>query len=173
MKCLGAGAPLGFLSVLSANVGAVPKFVPFDGVMPAYLPAHPAIAIATLALLAGCSAAPVSAAGTSSTTTEATTAATDAVDASSVDLGAVGTLDSAEVHELSLSFEDADYQAMLDTYTSTGDKEWIEATVTIDGETYERAGIRLKGNSSLGGRGAAAGVPGPGCRPTTRPRSPG
>ena len=52
---------------------------------------------------------------------------------------------------------------MLDAYTSTGDKEWIEATVTIDGETYERAGIRLKGNSSLrgllgGGRGPASGV---------------
>ena len=142
------------------------------GVMPAYLPAHPAIAIATLALLAGCSAAPVSAAATSSTTTEASTAATDAVDASSVDLGAVGTLDSAEVHEVSLSFEDDDYQAMLDAYTSTGNKEWIEATVTIDGETYERAGIRLKGNSSLGGlRGGGRG-PGSGVSaedPTTLP----
>ncbi|MET0908860.1 MAG: CotH kinase family protein, partial [Ilumatobacteraceae bacterium] len=45
----------------------------------------------------------------------------------------------------------------------TGDKEWIEATVTIDGTTFERVGLRLKGNSSLaglGGAGAIGGVPG-------------
>jgi spore coat protein CotH len=34
---------------------------------------------------------------------------------------------------------------------STGDKEWISATVTIDGTTFENAGLRLKGNSSLRG----------------------
>ena len=154
-------------------------FKPFDGAMTAFRPVHPAIAVVTLALLTGCTAASVSAAGTSSSTapaevTPTTTAAateadttesagTDAADASTADLGAVGTLDSTQVHEVSLSFDDADYQAMLDAYTSTGDKEWIEATVTIDGETYERAGIRLKGNSSLrsllgGGRGPASRV---------------
>lgn len=38
---------------------------------------------------------------------------------------------------------------MLETYASSGDKEWIQVTVTIDGETYANAGARLKGNSSL------------------------
>jgi spore coat protein CotH len=42
---------------------------------------------------------------------------------------------------------------MIDTYAATGDKEWIEATVTIDGATYEQVGLRLKGNSSLRGLG--------------------
>ena len=40
---------------------------------------------------------------------------------------------------------------MIDTYQETDEKEWIEATVTIDGETFERVGLRLKGNSSLRG----------------------
>ena len=40
---------------------------------------------------------------------------------------------------------------MIDTYQETGEKEWLEATVTIDGTTFERAGLRLKGNSSLRG----------------------
>ena len=31
----------------------------------------------------------------------------------------------------------------------TADKEWIEATLSIDGAEYERVGMRLKGNSSL------------------------
>ena len=65
------------------------------------------------------------------------------------DLGAVGTLDSSEVHEISVEFDEADYEAMIETYSSTNEKDWIEATVTIDGATYEQAGIRLKGNSSL------------------------
>ena len=40
---------------------------------------------------------------------------------------------------------------MIDTYQETDEREWLEATVTIDGEVFERAGIRLKGNSSLRG----------------------
>ena len=35
----------------------------------------------------------------------------------------------------------------------SGEKDWIEATVTIDGETYENVGMRLKGNSSIMGLG--------------------
>ena len=59
-----------------------------------------------------------------------------------------------------MEFAEADYEAMIETYSSTNEKDWIEATVTIDGVTYEQAGIRLKGNSSLrsiaGAGGAAA-----------------
>lgn len=35
------------------------------------------------------------------------------------------------------------------TYFSEGSKEWIEATVTLDGTSYPRTGLRLKGNSTL------------------------
>ena len=59
--------------------------------------------------------------------------------------------DSSYVHEVSLSFDQDEYEAMVEEYRDTGEKEWIEATVTIDGVTYESAGIRLKGNSSLRG----------------------
>lgn len=38
---------------------------------------------------------------------------------------------------------------MLESFSDTGDKNWISADVTIDGVTYENAGLRLKGNSSL------------------------
>jgi spore coat protein CotH len=73
-----------------------------------------------------------------------------------MDLGGVGTLATDETHEISLVIDDAEYAAMLDTYRSTGDKEWIEATITIDGATYDDVGIRLKGNSSLRGVSADA-----------------
>ncbi|MEZ5270151.1 MAG: VTC domain-containing protein [Microthrixaceae bacterium] len=65
--------------------------------------------------------------------------------------------DSSTVHSISVDLDEADYEAMIDTYLSTEDKEWLEATVTIDGETYEQAGIRLKGNSSLRGLSGAGG----------------
>ena len=67
------------------------------------------------------------------------------------DLGTVGTLASSEVHDLTLAFDQAEYEAMVATYNATGDKEWIAATVTIDGTTYEQVGLRMKGSSSLRG----------------------
>lgn len=69
---------------------------------------------------------------------------------------ATGLFDDATVHDVSLQFEDPAYDGMLTTYLSSGDKPWIEATVTIDGATYDSAGIRLKGNSSLRGVSASA-----------------
>lgn len=61
--------------------------------------------------------------------------------------------DSSVLHSLSVVFDQADYEAMIATYEDTGDKAWIEATVTIDGSTFESVGLRLKGNSSLSGLG--------------------
>ena len=61
--------------------------------------------------------------------------------------------DSSYVHEIEVTFDEGEYAAMVETYSSTGDKEWISATVTIDGTTFENAGLRLKGNSSLRGAG--------------------
>lgn len=87
-------------------------------------------------LVAGCSAA-------ADTSTEVA-AGTTAVAAGTV-------LDDTAVHDIELAFDEAAYDAMIATYRSTGEKEWISATVTIDGETFEDVGLRLKGNSSLQG----------------------
>jgi spore coat protein CotH len=62
---------------------------------------------------------------------------------------ASGLFDESSVHDISISFDQAAYDAMIAAYTTSEKKDWLEATVTIDGKTYERAGIRLKGNSSL------------------------
>jgi spore coat protein CotH len=37
-------------------------------------------------------------------------------------------------------FDDAAYDELIATYLNGGDKTWIEATVTIDGTTFEQAG---------------------------------
>lgn len=62
-----------------------------------------------------------------------------------------GLWDSSTVHSISISFDQTEYDAMIETYLSSGDKEWISATVVIDGETYQDVGLKLKGNSSLRG----------------------
>ena len=53
------------------------------------------------------------------------------------------------VHSISIEMDEDDYESMLETYASTGDKEWVSVTATIDGNTFENVGLRLKGNSSL------------------------
>ena len=62
-----------------------------------------------------------------------------------------GVWDADVVHEIAVEVDEDAVAAMVDTYQETGEKDWIEATVTIDGETYDRVGLRLKGNSSLRG----------------------
>ncbi|MFI2104412.1 CotH kinase family protein [Isoptericola sp. NPDC019693] len=61
--------------------------------------------------------------------------------------------DTSTVHTVAVEYDEDDYQEMLDTFADTGDKDWISATVTIDGEEYDDVGLRLKGNSSLRGLG--------------------
>lgn len=82
----------------------------------------------------------------------------EATTPASADADAAALFDGSVVHEVTLGFEQTDYDAMIETLAETGEKEWIEVTVTIDGVTYERAGARLKGNSSLAG--LAGGGPG-------------
>ncbi|MFI5844060.1 CotH kinase family protein [Catenuloplanes sp. NPDC051500] len=65
--------------------------------------------------------------------------------------GTVDVFDSAAAHDLRLSFTDDDYQRMLDGYFDDGEKEYVEADLTIDGTVVPSVGIRLKGNSTLGG----------------------
>ncbi|WP_205710808.1 CotH kinase family protein [Isoptericola sp. BMS4] len=61
--------------------------------------------------------------------------------------------DADSVHSIAVSYDEDEYDAMMGTFTSTGEKDWIAATVTIDGEEYQDVGLRLKGNSSLRGLG--------------------
>ena len=48
-----------------------------------------------------------------------------------------GVWDATPVHDIAVEVDDAAFAAMIDTYQDTGEKEWIEATVTIDGETFD------------------------------------
>lgn len=105
---------------------------------------------ATLAFgsLAACSAS------TGSTTVESTveTSASSRWADSSVRStdAADGTVwDSSSVHTIAVEVDEAEYAAMLETFVSTDEKDWIHATVTIDGTTFTDVGLRLKGNSSL------------------------
>lgn len=102
-----------------------------------------AAAVGALVLAAGCGTG----AGAASTTPGARTPS-----ASAAGQQATGTmLDAATMHDVAVTFDEAEYDAMVETFRSTGDKEWISATVTIDGESFEDVGLRLKGNSSLQG----------------------
>ncbi|MBH0098741.1 CotH kinase family protein [Salinibacterium sp. NSLL150] len=65
--------------------------------------------------------------------------------------------DSAVVHSIEIDVDSDEVLEMVETYLDSGDKEWLEATVVIDGTTYEQVGIKLKGNSSL--RGVTADTP--------------
>ena len=57
--------------------------------------------------------------------------------------------DSSTVHTIAVELDQAEYTAMLEAFVTSEEKEWIHATVTIDGETFTDVGLRLKGNSSL------------------------
>ncbi|MFI5937491.1 CotH kinase family protein [Actinoplanes sp. NPDC051494] len=89
-----------------------------------------------------------------------------------VDLtGSVDLFDAAVPHSIQLTFRDDDYQRALDAYFDDGEKEYVEADLRIDGLSVPSVGIRLKGNSTLGGltrngvtspRRGAGGAPGGG-----------
>ncbi|WP_019431447.1 CotH kinase family protein [Streptomyces sp. AA0539] len=70
--------------------------------------------------------------------------------------GITDLYDSAAEHTVSLEYDEADYQRLITAFQEDGDKEWMEADLTIDGTFIESVGVRLKGNStlsSLGGEG--------------------
>ncbi|WP_229400668.1 CotH kinase family protein [Micromonospora okii] len=63
--------------------------------------------------------------------------------------GTTDLFDATVAHSVRVTFRDADYERMLDAYWKEGEKEYVEADVTIDGVTLPSVGIRLKGNSTL------------------------
>jgi spore coat protein CotH len=111
------------------------------------LPSRRTAVVATVTVLAlgGGTAAALSTSGSGG-------AATSGVSTAAVDVPeGTGTWDSSVLHDIAVEVDDAAVAAMIDTYQETGDKDWIEATVSIDGSTFEQVGLRLKGNSSLRG----------------------
>ncbi len=90
-------------------------------------------------------------------------------------VGAVDVFDRDRVHEIAIEFAQRDYRRMLDVFSATGDKQFIESTVTIDGTRIEDAGIRLKGNSTLrrlgGGFGGFGGFGGGGDISSNKPEA--
>ena len=65
--------------------------------------------------------------------------------------GTTDLFDASRGHRIKLTFHDVNYQAMLDTYFAEGEKEYVEADLTVDGTLISSVGIRLKGNSTLAG----------------------
>ncbi len=104
------------------------------------------------ALVLGACGGGETASGDGSTTTTTTSATTTASETATVAQVAAGSLfDATAVHNISLEIDQAALTEMLQTYVDTGAKDWISATVTIDGQTFQNVGIKLKGNSSLMG----------------------
>lgn len=90
--------------------------------------------------------------------------------------GSTALFDAGASHSVGLTWDAADYDAMIAAYASDLDKAWISADITIDGTLIENVGVRLKGNStlrSLGGTQSGDGIGGDGDRPAgmdgTRP----
>jgi spore coat protein CotH len=111
-------------------------------------------AAVAVSLLAACSAGASSeSAGSDPSSVEASSDSTSTDSTSSSDRSDDGgdLFDSSVVHDIEVTFDQAEYDAMIATFRSSGDKEWITATITIDGVTLKDVGLRLKGNSSLMG----------------------
>lgn len=66
--------------------------------------------------------------------------------------------DATVVHEVVVLIAADDQKKMVTTYQQTGNKDWFQADIIIDGVRINQVGIRLKGNASL--RMAAGGMRG-------------
>ncbi|MFC4604232.1 CotH kinase family protein [Rhodococcus kronopolitis] len=65
--------------------------------------------------------------------------------------GTVDLFDDSVSHEVLLDITDAEYQDMITSFQSTGEKKWITADLTIDDTFVNDVSVRLKGNSTLRG----------------------
>nr|WP_241480411.1 CotH kinase family protein [Nocardiopsis halotolerans] len=79
-----------------------------------------------------------------------------------------GDLFDGGEHTIEVTFNEAEYADMMETFREEGEKEFISADIIIDGTVVDDVGLRLKGNSTLmslrgDGTGAGgAGMPGGG-----------
>lgn len=111
------------------------------------------VAIAAISMVAAsCSGSDATDAAGTEVTSDAAASVVDnatSVGIASSDIEAGSVFDATMVHSISVEFDEADYDELIAAYKESSEKEWISATVTIDGTTYEDVGLRLKGNSSL------------------------
>ena len=61
----------------------------------------------------------------------------------------IDLFDTTQVHEVKVLMTEEEYQDMIDTYSSTSEKDWYKTDVIIDGVLISDVWVRLKGNSSL------------------------
>jgi spore coat protein CotH len=108
-----------------------------------------AAAALSVTVLAGCSAVPTAASGSAGANGGATSTSSGAAAVSLAAAAADTVFDETAVHTVDLEVDADTLKQMLQTYVDSGEKEWITGTVTIDGQTFENVGIKLKGNSSL------------------------
>ncbi|MFC6019300.1 CotH kinase family protein [Plantactinospora solaniradicis] len=66
-------------------------------------------------------------------------------------LGTTDLFDATVAHRITVTFRDEDYQRLLDDFWQDDEKSFLDADLTIDGTRIPSVGIRLKGNSTLGG----------------------
>ncbi|MBB1009743.1 spore coat protein CotH, partial [Dietzia sp. SLG510A3-3B2-2] len=66
-------------------------------------------------------------------------------------VGTVELFDPGVAHEIRLDIDEVEYARMIDAFERTGDKDWVTADLTIDGEFINDVAVRLKGNSTLMG----------------------
>jgi spore coat protein CotH len=78
--------------------------------------------------------------------------------------GLVDIFDHSVGHTITVTFKNKDYDRMIEDFRKDGEKNYVEADMTIDGTSLPSVGIRLKGNSTLqslrrsaGGGGGPAG----------------
>ena len=65
--------------------------------------------------------------------------------------GTVDLYDPSVPHEIRLSYDEDAYAEMIEDFRERGEKNHLEADLTIDGTFIESVGLRLKGNSTLQG----------------------
>ena len=56
--------------------------------------------------------------------------------------------DLEHIPEIRVTFEEPNWEDLLDKMKAKGDKKRLSATVAIDGQVFEQVGVRYKGNSS-------------------------
>lgn len=77
--------------------------------------------------------------------------------------GETDLFDSGE-HSIEITYNEAEYADMINSFQEDGEKDFITADITIDGTVIQDVGLRLKGNSTLSSLGGdeGGGMPGAG-----------
>ena len=61
----------------------------------------------------------------------------------------IDLFDTTQVHKIEINMTEEEYKDMIDTYSSTSEKDWYKTDITIDWVTIYNVWVRLKWNSSL------------------------